>query len=352
MKNKSKVKLWIGVVLSVIVTVVSLNYVIDPLWVFSHSNALNNKQPVFNERQQKTNKLYFGLATGETQKYDSLMIGSSRGAMFDQNDFDGMKLFNYSANNMEPWEYSGWIEVAKKIKGSDFKNIVIALDFFSAQNKAGEVTNPEELPESYLQRAQEKLYPYRSLLSLDTANNAFKGLMKAVRSPGVEYYNRQNVKVATQVSAEQRDQYIQWNIEDHQKDFGENYRYNTDWVNLLETLKTQNPTTNFIILTTPVSKIWFDEFVNPKHLDDYKRWLKETVGVFGKVHHFMYMNSVTKNVDNFFDAHHVYQRVTQMMAKKVSMDARDSNKTLLDDFGLVLTPKSIKAYLAGLKVTR
>ena len=87
MTNKSKVKLWIGLVCATILAVVSLNYVIDPLWVFSHSNALNNKQPVFNERQQKTNKLYFGLDNNETQQYDSLMIGSSRGAMFDQNDF-------------------------------------------------------------------------------------------------------------------------------------------------------------------------------------------------------------------------------------------------------------------------
>lgn len=346
MTNQSKVKLWIGLVFSVIIAVVSLNYVIDPLWVFSHSNALNNKQPVFNERQQKTNKLYFGLSTGETQQYDSLLIGSSRGAMFDQNDFTGMKLFNYSANNMEPWEYSGWIKVAKQIKGSDFKNIVIALDFFSAQNKLDQAINPENQPSSYLKRAQEKLYPYRSLLSLDTAKNAFKGLMKAVRSPGVEYYDRQNVKFATQVSAEQRDEYIQWNIEDHQKDFDENYRYKTDWVNLLENLKTQNPATNFIILTTPVSKIWFDEFVNPKHIDSYKRWLKETVQVFGKIHHFMDMNSVTKNLDNFFDAHHVYKNITQIMAKKVSGGIDASNKDLPDDFGVLLTPENIEAYLS------
>ncbi len=348
MTNQSKVKLWIGLVFSVIIAVVSLNYVIDPLWVFSHSNGLNNKQPVFNERQQKTNKLYFGLSTGETQQYDSLLIGSSRGAMFDQNDFAGMKLFNYSANNMEPWEYSGWIEVAKQIKGGDFKNIVIALDFFSAQSSLDDQSvDSENQPHSYLKRAQQKLYPYRSLLSLDTAKNAFKGLMKAVRSPGVEFYDRNNVKVATQVSAEQRDEYIQWNIQDHQKDFDENYRYNMDWVDLLEDLKTQNPATNFIVLTTPVSKVWFDEFVNPKHLDDYKRWLKETVQVFGKTHHFMDLNSVTLNLNNFFDAHHVYKNITQIMAKKVSGKIDVSGKGLPDDFGVVLTPNNIEAYLEG-----
>ncbi len=346
MTNKSKVKLWISLVFTATIAVVSLNYVIDPLWVFSHSNSLNNKQPVFNERQQKTNKFYFGLANKTTQQYDALMIGSSRGAMFDQNDFTDMKLFNYSANNMAPWEYAGWIEVAKQIKGSDFKNIVIALDFFSAQGGLDEkAIDPEKQPQSYLIRAQKSLYPYRSLLSLDTAKNAFNGLMKSIRSPGVEYYDRQNVKYASQVPAEQRDEYIQWNLADHQKDFGENYQYKTDWPDLLENLKAQNPTSNFIILTTPVSKVWFDEFINPTHLNDYKRWLKDTVQVFKKVHHFMDVNSVTENLDNFFDAHHVYKNITQIMAKKVSGDNGVSNKSLPDDFGVILTPENIEAYL-------
>ena len=348
LNNKSKVKLWFGMVLTAVAVVVSLNYVIDPLWVFSHSNSLNNKQPVFNERQQKTNKLFFvDLAKQKTQAYDSLMLGSSRGAMFDQNDFAGMKLFNYSANNMAPWEYEGWIEVAKKIKGSDFKNIVIAIDFFGTQSHLDEQANdPEKHAQRYLTRAQEPFYRYRSLFSLDTANNAFKGLMKAVRDPGVEYYNRHNVKFATQVSSEQRDKYIQWNIEDHQHDFGESYQYKNDWTDLLNNLKAKNPNTRFIILTTPVSKRWFDEFVKPKHINEYKRWLRETVQVFGKVYHFMDMNSVTKDINNFFDAHHVYKNITQIMARKVSGWKGSLNQNVADDFGVVLTAENIEAYLA------
>ena len=191
-------------------------------------------------------------------------------------------------------------------------------------------------------RAQDSLYPYRSLLSLDTAKNAFKGLMKAIRSPGVEYYNRENVKFAETVSPEQRDEYIQWNIEDHQKDFGKAYQYKEDWIDLLEKLKANNPKTHFTIITTPVSQQWFDEFVTSNHLADYKKWLTETVWVFGEVHHFMDMNSITKNIDNFFDAHHVYQNITQMMAKKVTGVSNNSPQ----DFGVLLTPKNIEDYLS------
>lgn len=339
MTNKSKVKIWLGLVALLISMVVTLNFVIDPLWIYSHSNSLNNKQPVFNERQQKTNKLFFA----GMEQYDAIMLGSSRGAMFNQNDFTGMKLFNYSANNMAPWEYAGWIEVAKKIKGSDFKEIVIAIDFFGTQSHLDDQANdPSRLPQSYLDRAKNKLYPYQSMMSLDTAKNAFKGLMKAIRSPGVEYYNRENVKFAEAVSVEQRNQYIQWNIEDHQKDFGKTYKYKEDWVNLLKNLKTKNPNTHFTIITTPVSQQWFDAFVQPSHINDYKRWLKETVEVFGEVHHFMDMNSITKNINNFFDAHHVYQNITQMMAQK-SIGLKNNSPA---DFGILLTPTNIEGYLS------
>ena len=339
MNNKSKVKIWMALVAFLLVTVASLNYIIDPLWIRSHSNAFNNKQPVFNERQQKTNKLFFG----GMEQYDALMLGSSRGAMFNQNDFEGMKLFNYSTNNMAPWEYAGWLDVAKKIKGSDFKEVVIAIDFFGTQSHLDEnAKDPERQPQSYLTRAQDGLYPYRSLVSLDTAKNAFKGLMKTLRSPGVEFYNRENVKFAQKVSAEQRDKYIQWNIEDHQKDFGKAYKYKEDWIDLLQDLKAKNPKTHFTLITTPVSQQWFSEFVEPNHLIDYKRWLTETVWVFGEVHHFMDMNSVTKNIDNFFDAHHVYQNITQMMAKKATGVTNSSP----EDFGVLLTPENIEGYLS------
>jgi len=339
MNNKMKVKIWMTLVAILLIAVVSLNIVIDPLWIHSHSHSLNNKQPVFNERQQKTNKLFFG----GMEQYDALMLGSSRGAMFNQNDFKGMKLFNYSANNMAPWEYAGWLEVAKKIKGSDFKKVVIAIDFFGTQSHLDEqAKDPERQPQSYLTRAQDNLYPYRSMVSLDTAKNAFKGLMKALRSPGVEYYDRKNVKFAEKVSAEQRDEYIQWNIEDHQKDFGKSYKYKKDWIDLLQSLKANNPKTHFTIITTPVTQQWFDAFVKPNHLDDYKRWLTETVRVFGEVYHFMDMNSVTKNIDNFFDAHHVYQNITKMIANKAS----GATKNIPQDFGVLLTPNNIEKYLS------
>lgn len=61
----------------------SINFIADPLWTFSHQNIFSKYQDGFDERQQKTNFIYFnGL-----NKYDGLLLGSSRTTYINQNDF-------------------------------------------------------------------------------------------------------------------------------------------------------------------------------------------------------------------------------------------------------------------------
>ena len=61
---------------------------IDPLWSFAYDNKFNTIQKGFNERQQKTNNVYFnGL-----NEYDRILLGSSRTTFINQNDFQNMKI--------------------------------------------------------------------------------------------------------------------------------------------------------------------------------------------------------------------------------------------------------------------
>ena len=46
--------------LLILLLVVIVNYFNDPLWISDQENFLNDQQQGFNERQQKTNLLYFG----------------------------------------------------------------------------------------------------------------------------------------------------------------------------------------------------------------------------------------------------------------------------------------------------
>jgi len=346
MNAKQNIVLWFSLVTLAIATTGFFNYLIDPLWCFSHSNALNNRQPGFNERQQKTNRAFF---TG-LQKYDTLLLGSSRTAYIDQHDFEGMTVFNYAADNMMPKEYTEWIEIAKSIKGGEFKTIIIGIDFFgTAENYDSYFERYYNglTPKDYLQETKKPFYRYKSLLSIDALKHSMESI-KRLKHPTISDYDRNNVRhCSITVTDSQKIHHIKANIAEYKTPLLLEYRYRTDWKSLLQRLKEKNPNTRFILFTTPVSKPFFETFIiKGQHIDDYARWLKETVEVFGELHHFMDLNSVTENLDNFFDAHHVYAYADQWLAHRVS---GAGNTDIPQDFGKPLTPDNIDAYLQTFK---
>ncbi len=342
MKEKKYLAIWFATVLLSLSTVATFNYLIDPLWCFSHSNAFNNRQPGFNERQQKTNRAYFaGL-----ENYDTLLLGSSRTAYINQHDFEGMRVFNYAADNMMPKEYEKWIEIAKEIKGGDFDTIIIGIDFFGTAGNYDaffERYYKGLKPEDYFLKTKEPLYRFKSLLSIDVLKQSLESIRR-IKYPTISDYDRSNVRhCSIRVTDEEREKHIKDNIEEYRGPLLKAYRYREEWKSIMKRLKEKNPHTRFIIFTTPVSEPFFKTFiVNGGHLEDYKRWLRETVEVFGKIHHFMDLNSVTTNLENFFDAHHLYEESTRMIAKRLSGDNKERTEK---DFGKIITPDNIDEYL-------
>ena len=78
----------------------------------------------------------------------------------------------------------------------------------------------------------------------------------------------------------------------------------------------------------------------------YERWLKETISVFGEVHHFMSINSVTKKLQNYPDDVHYYPHIGKLVANKLS---NAPNKDIPDDFGIILNKNNIDSYIQGFK---
>ncbi len=258
-----------------------------------------------------------------------------------------MKLFNYASNDMLPWEYAGWIENAETIKGRPFDTVIIGIDFFAtAKSFEKRMKKTFEAPKKYLQRSQKPLYRYASLISFDALKFSLKSI-EHTYTPTTSDYDRKNVRRALHIYGDKKEDHIKRSIGEFKNVLTEEYSYNPEFVNHLKELKKKYPNKRFIIFTTPVSKLWFDTFiVKQNRFDLYGKWLRELVYTFGKVYHFMDMNSITTDMRNFFDAHHLYPEKASLIAKRITAP---ESKEVPKDFGKILTDRNIDDYLKDLK---
>ena len=346
MNHKKALKLWFYPVLATIGFVAFVNYFIDPLWCFAHSNRFNNRQPGFDERQQKTNRIYFnGL-----DRYDTLLLGSSRTAYVNQYDFKNMAVFNYAVDNMLPWEYEHWIDIATEIRGKPFERIIIGIDFFGTAAKYEESIRRfynHKKPRDYLRQSEEKFYRFKTLLLYDAFKHSMESIQRTFK-PTISDYDRKNVRHCNIiVPFETKKRYIQRDIKEYKGHLTKNYSYRNDWKEFFLNIKQKYPDTELILFTTPVSKPFFKRFIiDAGHLKDYERWLREAVEVNGKIYHFMDLNSVTTNLEYFFDAHHMYAKGVRWVAHRISGYKTD---VIPEDFGKVLTQANLSDYLSIMK---
>lgn len=341
MTSKNWIKTWFLISIIIISIVGLSNYIIDPLWTFSHSNKYNSYQKGFNERQQKTNYVYFnGL-----DNYDGVLLGSSRTTFINQNDFGGMKVYNYSLSSLFPSEYEGYLNFSKKIKGEDFKYIVIGADFYhSMKQKKIE----HELPSYYIDNASSLFYRYKALISLDLLKKSWVNFKFYLRKKPKKYYSRDNVRHSQKVSEKTRLANYTKMLKLHTDTFiGSNYEPNENYIEILKKLKKYNPNSKFIIFTSPISADLLSSIImNGKRIGEYQKWVKEIIEVFGEVHHFMSVNSVTKNLQNYPDDDHYYPYIAKLLANKIS---KKDNPDIPKDFGILLTKDNIDAYLKDQK---
>jgi len=325
--------------LSVIFLFALFNYAIDPLWNFSNSNRFNNAQPGFDERQLKTNRAYFG----GLEQYDALLLGSSRVTYINQHDFKTMNVFNYSGVSMYPVEYKGWIDQAKKIKGEDFKTVIIGADFWgsNAGSFAQHQMNNTPPPSHYLDITESFFYRYKMLFTMDTLDRSIESIEHSSHL-GTTDYTRDNVKQTIKVSAQRKQHAVNTQISLYQNRFyGRGYRYNTEIKKYLEILKKENPNTRFIIFTTPIAADLFKILIQSGNLPDYKRWMAQLVDTFGEVYDFMGVNSITGNPSNYADLHHFYPYIGTLIADRLS---GTPNSLLPDDFGIQVTKENLQSH--------
>lgn len=294
---------------------VSINYFMDPLWTFEHEHKYNQFQRGRKERQQKSNALYFRSAS-----YDTILFGSSRTTYMNQYKWD-KKTFNYSVSDMQPNEYNEYLNFAITKAKHPIKRVIIGLDFFGALTYAPLISKE---PKLILDEITQPFYRYKLLFSIDTLSYTNLNIQDYFKKSYGKYtYN--NIKTSSPKADTNRENYekrIQGNIETYirdrySKEYDENYK--KDILNLI----TSHPDIEFVVFTTPVSSQHFNALLSQNLYQEYERWIKESVEVFGTINHFMYKNGITNNAHLYFqDSNHgydtTYECLTNEMLKKDS----------------------------------
>ena len=314
----------------------SFIYYIDPMWTYGHKNQYNDVQTVIDERQQKVNTMYF-----QPFDYDTLLLGSSRSTYINQHDFTGMKVYNFSASNMSVREYDSILTFATQQNKKPFDRVIIGLDFF--KTSIDQSSNVVTL-DSYIATASERFYRFKNLLSYDLLEYAIDNYQMSKRNITVNdrNYNRENVADAVRIDSELTRKQTEEKIKKFRKEFyGETYAYNPDYKQVLLNLKEKFPNTEFIIFTTPISTPLFAALVDQNLLPSYQQWLTDVTEVFGGVYNFMYPNSITNHIDNYFDGHHYYPEIGTKIAHRID----GTNTGVPAGFGVYVTKENLTEHL-------
>jgi hypothetical protein len=318
----------ISVILGVALLTVALNFLFDPLWCFNWINRFNRYSVLIDARQQKTNLATFGHGA-----YDALLIGSSRVDSINPHQLQGYKAFNYAISAIGPGEYRQYIEYIRN--RNRLRKIFIGLDFFSTTNRG------TFQPTDFFARANEKQYRLRLLFSLDALGKLFRNYL--FEKQIVRYDRKFNVLVPYNLTPEDRHTLFM-NRFDKLKQFysGGVYVYNDKTRQIYREIIDANKDVELVVFTTPESQALFESMVRQGRFRDYCRWLTDMVETFGGIHHFMYLNSVTTDRNNYLDADHFRPEIGTMIAHRL---AGVEDRAIPADFGVFLTRENLAGHL-------
>lgn len=336
------IKTFFSIFLGGLAAVMLVNAVADPMLVLPFVHRFNNRVRFINERQQKTNLLFFEHYY-RVKDYDGVILGSSRSSGLNANLFaPRYTVFNYAAAASRPQEAVSYLQFAQDLHGKPLRAVIIGLDFMSAGGTPSQSRVKGE-PVVYTQDVQKPFYVLANLMNLKALHLATRNLRANLHPTKENYFERRTNAVVEYFRPGPQDQQnalnetlaIYKNIYAH-------FRYNPDYKQTLQEIKQAFPRAEFFVFTTPVAKPHLDELFNAGLTEDYKRWLTDMVDVFGQITHFMDENEVTRHYTDYFaDSHHLYPGAADLMVLRM----QGKTENVPDDFGKTLTHENLPAYL-------
>jgi hypothetical protein len=320
----------------VLAFVAAINVVLDPYWYFGINNKLNRIKYIYDERAQKTN-----LIAHRNITYNSILIGSSRTTYINQTHFKHGLFFNYAVAGIYPWEYGGYVRIAKKQR--KISTVVIGLDFYGDLVPRSRSNDPR----SYLLTSDSYEAITRNLFSTDGLWFSWKAFCRSIGicSLPTFYYDNEYVK-RVHLSLQGRNQRILSSLENYQKNFfAPSFRTNKKLRNIFDTLISANKGIKFIVFTTPISYPLFALMIKDRGFEEYAKWIRLVVSEFGSVYDFMGMNSVTTNLNDYQDAAHFYPRIGDMIIDRIE----GQSNNVPADFGVLVNASNIDKHIANMR---
>lgn len=291
--------------LLILFLVILINYFNDPLWVSDRNNFFNQEQQGFNERQQKTNKIFF-----TKEKYNSVMVGNSKVTYIDQNQFKNGKLFNYAVSDMRPDEYYDYIEFFKEQMGNP-KYILLGIDFNSCLKRDIKIVDPN----FYIKNTKSQFYQLKQLLSYDSLIYSLRNLLKNF-SDKKTIYNRGNIKIKI---AYKIDEDLQPNVkywEEEAEDIYKKAQYNDNFKTNLSKIRQNNPNSKVITIFLPD---FFPKFLfYDKSKKFYDKCIKQAEQESDLVYNFMYFNKLTIDPKNYYDGAHFRPKIGKIIMDNIT----------------------------------
>ena len=341
------IKTFFTVFLILLTIIVSINIVADPMLVLPFVHKLNNRTHHHNVAHQRTNMIFFQHYY-KLKDYDGIIIGSSRTMPMDPNLFSPeYTVFNYSSRALRPEEFLSYLSFAQELHGKPLRLIVIGLDFFASSGVKTK-SHVKGIPAVYTEEVKKPCYTIANLISVKAFRLAISVLKENISAKRASYWER---KTGSEIEYSRPSPEVRKinfsNSLNTYKDTFSNFKYNSDYKQILEEIKNAFPNTEFMVFTTPVSKPHYDMMFEYGLGASYKRWLKDIVDVFGNVVHFMGENEVTLNHEKYFgDPNHLYPRDTDLITQRLLHKEYDN---FPKDFGMVLTKENLPEYLKTIK---
>ena len=315
MNRKKWIKVWAVIFILFTLIVGIFNYLVDPMWMFQHSFKFNNLQYAFSEKKLKTYYL-----NNNRNKFDSLLIGSSRTTYYNQNEFKNMKVFNYSISAGKPYEYIDFINYYKK--NTEMRYLILGMDFFDSninknENKSKKIINNRKLLEG-IDSSNLLMSFIKNYLTLDMIKYSMINLVRFTTSKtGHRSYNRNNIVLVDKVNEKEVERIA---IKRSKKYYANTLSYDNKISSVFNKIKNNNPNTQIIVYTTPLSKPFLDYIFNDKKLTKYYfMWIRDLVNSFGKIYLTTYYNDLSLNYKLYSkDGDHFYPLIGKEITQFIS----------------------------------